>query len=58
MTSRPTTRPDTAARIRHVLAITAGVVLAGQLATGAPGHAADLPLTSEKLTVHIVGNPP
>jgi len=58
MTTRPIDRMHTRARTRRLLASTAGLVVAAQLATGAPGHAADLPLTSETLTVHIVGNPP
>ena len=55
MRNRPNARSP---RTRRSLTVIAGLVLAGQLATGSPGHAADLPLTSERLTVHVVGNPP
>lgn len=40
------------------LALVLGLAVASQLAAGAPGHAAGIPVSSETLTTDIVGNPP
>ena len=51
-------RPSAPARRFRPAVLAIGLALASQIGADGPGHAAGLTVSSETLTIDVVGNPP